>query len=398
MSKTLTAFAVLLIATACIYPYDPDLGETPEGVLVVDGDIVIGGTSTIQLSLMTSLDYPARWMIYGDYYSYDSYMPEVAPQTNPLTNANVWIEDSAGDVYTDPWHGYSAIWNIPTENAPLDREYRACIEVFDAKYTSDWAKPLRGPDIKTITFAPSDHSVAVNVSLEGGPDATGYLLLSYDETWEFHADYPISYVVNPETWSISELMNPDMSRYWCWMSVSTPMTAPIDFTAMKESGITDYPLFSFPRSSNRNHKRYSVNVKARTITKETYRFLRFLVNDDQDGGDLFKPDPGNMSGNLRCETDPDRMALGYVTTSQITSKRVFLDGIYYRRAGSGYGDVAFINEEHYPEYYNSGYLPLLQNPHTNYVELEEGPYGWGSQRCYDCIAAGGTQQKPDFWD
>ena len=105
-----------------------------------------------------------------------------------------------------------------------------------------------------------------------------------------------------------------------------------------------------------------------------------------------------MSGNLRCETDPTRMALGYVTTSQMTTKRVFLEGIYYKRAGSGYGDVFFISEEHYPEYYKSGYLPVLQNPHTNYVELEEGPYGWGPPRCYDCIAAGGTQQKPDFWN
>ena len=397
MRKTFTALAVLLIATACIYPYDPDLGEAPENVLVVDGDIVIGGTSTIQLSVMTSLGSQARWL-YDGFYSYDSYMPGVEPQTNPLMNAKVWIEDSAGDVYTDQWHGNSTTWNIPTENAPFDREYRACIEAFDAKYTSDWTKPLQGPDIKEISFTPSDYSVEVRVSLDGGPDATGYLLLSYDETWEFHAEYPISYWVDPDTWTISELMNPDLSRYWCWMSVSTPMTAPIDFTSMEENGIADYPLFSFPRSSNRNHKRYSVNVKARTITKETYRFLKYLVNDSQEGGDLFKPDPGNMSGNLRCETDPTRMALGYVTTSQMTTKRVFLEGIYYKRAGSGYGDVFFISEEHYPEYYKSGYLPVLQNPHTNYVELEEGPYGWGPPRCYDCIAAGGTQQKPDFWN
>ncbi len=407
MRKILTALAVLLSATACIYPYDPDLGKAPEGVLVVEGDIAIGGTSTIQLSVMTSLDYPARWIHDNPGYTYADSMyggggggfePEVDSLTNLLMSANVWIEDSAGGTYTDPWHGRSTSWSIPTENAPLDREYRACIEVFDALYTSDWTKPLRGPEIKDIEFDALPYTVTVNVTLDGGPDATGYLLLSYDETWEFHADYPISYAVDPETWTILEMMTPDLSRYWCWKSESTPMATPIDFTAMGENGIVAYPLFSFARSDSRNHKKYSVLVKARTISRETYKYLRYLTDDTNGGGDLFKPDPGNMSGNLRCETDPGRMALGYVTTSQITSKRVYMDGRYYKRASISYGNVAFINETRYEEYFYGGYLPLLENPHSNYVELEEGPYGWGPPRCYDCVVAGGTKQKPDFWE
>ena len=42
MKKILPLLAVLFLATACIYPYQPDLEEAPEGVLVVDGNLVLG--------------------------------------------------------------------------------------------------------------------------------------------------------------------------------------------------------------------------------------------------------------------------------------------------------------------------------------------------------------------
>ena len=52
MKKFLSIIAVFACATACIYPYEPDLGDTPEGVLVVDGSIIIGGQSTVRLGTM----------------------------------------------------------------------------------------------------------------------------------------------------------------------------------------------------------------------------------------------------------------------------------------------------------------------------------------------------------
>ena len=54
MRKISYALAVLC-ATACIYPFEPELGEAPKGVLVVDGNISIGSTSYIRLGTMYSL-------------------------------------------------------------------------------------------------------------------------------------------------------------------------------------------------------------------------------------------------------------------------------------------------------------------------------------------------------
>ena len=44
-------------------------------------------------------------------------------------------------------------------------------------------------------------------------------------------------------------------------------------------------------------------------------------------------------------------------------------------------------------YYEMDFRPV------KYVVTDEDSFiGWGHLRCFDCIADGGTQVKPDFWD
>ena len=267
-----------------------------------------------------------------------------------------------------------------------------------AKYVSDWTDIAAPPVIREIDFSADEERVSVNVSVDAGAETTGYFLLSFDETWEFHADYTPSYIVSviPGTDRVSIVEDfPDYSKYWCWNSSDNHQLFPVDYTAMSDSGITSWPIFRFSRKDNRNHKRYCVNIKARTLSKETYRFLKNLENNTTGGDNLFTPTPGEIAGNLRCESDPERTVLGYVLFSRTTSKRAWLDSRYLRTSRPH--TLLYPTEEHFLEYYNNGYLPL-EELLPELREEGKGPYGWGPRYCYDCTAAGGTQEKPDFWD
>ena len=107
MRKILLLLAASLCATACIYPYSPELEQAPEGVLSVDGNICIGSSSTVRLGTLQSL-WKTDW-IPADF-----------------SGARVWVEDDAGGGYpgeqVSDW-----LFSIDTRNAPRDRRYRLLV-------------------------------------------------------------------------------------------------------------------------------------------------------------------------------------------------------------------------------------------------------------------------------
>ena len=389
MKKSLSLLALFLCATACIYPYTPELEEAPEGVLAVDANISIGDVSSVRVSTLRSV-WPSDNAFYPD-----------------LSGVQVWVEDETGVTYPgvpDPaYFGYydfifpgNALYTIATENAPADRRYRLCIKTPDAQYASDWSDIAAPPVIKKIDFTADDVAVSVNVSVDGGASATGYFLLSYDETWEFHADYVPRFAVTVRGSRVNiEETYPDYSRYWCWKSSNNNQIYPVDYTAMSQAGVTSWPLTRFSRRDNRNHKRYCVTVKARNVSKETFRFLKNLETNTGYGDNLFTPTPGELPSNLHCESDPERTVLGYVLFSQTTSKRAWLDSRYGQQAPLS--TLLYPEQDQFREFYESGFLPL-EELLPEQIQEGMGPYGWGGKYCYDCTAVGGTQQKPTFWD
>ena len=390
MKKFLIILLLSQLVTACIYPYTPDLKEAPEKVLTVDANISVGEASTVRLGTLTPV-YPD-----SDYTPTD------------LSGAKVWVEDDAGTVYpgtsAKSYYGYavdyyfrdiSPIFTIDTENAPADRRYRLVIEALGNTYVTDWNTLSKAPEVKDIEFKADDYSVFVYVTVDGGEDATGYMLLSYDETWEFHVDYLPMYDYNPEYGFITELEQIDQSKYWCWRYHDNMRTIPINYTALSGSGITGYRLYSFARSDNRNHRRYCTNIKAKSLSRETYRFLYNLETNTNGGDNLFTPNPGDIPSNLRCETDPEKSVLGYAIFSRTFSKRGWLDSRYQSYSPS-YA-LVYPLKESYLTYWQSGYLPLDKRMPEE-VKENEGEYGWGPRTCYDCTAAGGTLEKPAYWN
>ena len=408
MRKILSIIAVLACATACIYPYQPDLDEAPEGVLVVDGNLLIGETSTVQIGSMSSL-WPKK-NEGGDIYYYAGLSGSYYFDRSGVYVERVWAEDDAGGVYEgkfDPeyaGHYTMTPYSIPTENAPTDRKYRLCILADGLQYVSDWTQPLAAPVIKNVAFNADDKNVNVLVTLDGGPEATGYVLFSYDEAWRFHAEWYPYYMYDSDSNTVSERYF-TWDRYWCWMTNNPGTQIPVDYSVMTTAEVRDYPVHVFSRYDNRNHQRYSILVKARTIDKDTYKFLSHLEESSQSGDNLFTPNPGEIAGNLRCETEPDRMVLGFVTVGGSTSFRAYNDSRFllnrhpnpsslsYPLAG-GNRDGRF----GWQDYYSWGYMPLIENTKIDYDPEKEGKYGWGPANCYDCIAAGGKLDAPDFWE
>lgn len=386
MRKCFLYIALLAAVSACIYPYDLDLETNPAETLVADGEIVVGGVGTLNLSFLSPL---SGGTVYDQAYGGGARQPY----------ANAWVEDSEGTQYRPSSAAAGNRFYFDLSEAPAGRQYRTVIELDGETYESAWLTPLAPPEIKDVRFEADETNVFTLVTLDAGPEGTGYIGLTYEETWEFHAEFYPSYGYMPETHSY---LNYEESQfeyryYWCWRSRSSNGMVLVRHDNLSGNGANSYPMFAFPRTDSRNHKKYSILVQARTLSEETYKYNNWLEELDRNGSSLFEPDPGQMQGNLACTTDPSRKVMGLVTASQVTSKRAFLYSQFLRPVRPDESQLKIIpdGDEELMDafYYNWNYLPVYY-----LTQGDQYGMGWGPRRCVDCRAAGGNQSEPPFWN
>ena len=362
-----------LCAVSCIYPYQPDISQEVSKTVVVDGKILVGGISTIQVSYLQPLDG----------YSWDN-----------MVNAEAWIEDDLGNRYLPSAQSRPYYLYIPTDTpqALAANSFRAIVQVDGETYVSDWTTPDPAPVITDIHFAVDNEWVSVLADMETPVENPGYLGFLFEETWEFHADFYPLYYVNTETWTY-KTYEEEYPYYWCWATNKPLRVVLANLSQMQGGLIRNIPITYFGRIDNRNHKRYSILVKAFALSKEAYQFNKQMQDMADLGGSLFMPDPGALEGNLVCESNPSREVMGMVLSGRVATRRVFLDSQYYIYRWPSYMQ-AFVEREDMPHYYyDLGFRPI------EYLQVEGvWQMAWGSERCINCIVAGGTQEKPDFWD
>jgi hypothetical protein len=89
-------------------------------------------------------------------------------------------------------------------------------------------------------------------------------------------------------------------------------------------------------------------------------------------GSIFDAQPAQLSGNIKCISDPSEIVIGFITAHTVGLKRVFIPNsklpVWFYKIPSWY----------------------------NCPPPEDGPCSI-SPSCSDCRVRGGTIVKPDFW-
>lgn len=373
MKKTIIYILTAVFTASCVYPFDPEINVEADRMVVIDGSIVVGGTSTVNLSYVTNLDKTKETIL--------------------KPKADAWIEDSNGNRFNSGSSIMSDKVTIPTTTLKPGLQYRAGAKVDGDTYYSDWVESEPAPVINRIDFTSDGSFVYVWADVKVPDSHSGFVGFSFEECWEFHADYYPDYTVDPMSWSYNPLMFP-WPFYWCYKYDQSRQNVLWDYSSLAIEDSYSFLVHSFPCTDNRNHKKYSILLKAFALSKDAYLFNKKTQEMSELGGDLFSPDPGTLKGNVYCENQPEKQVYGYVMACEATTKREFLPSIYQKavlQSDSFLIDIITDDMPHY--YYDLNYRPV------KYVQSEDGTYmGWGPARCIDCIAAGGTQEKPDFWD
>lgn len=362
------------MAASCIYSFDPGL-ESEAGGLVVEGDIIIGDTSTVTLSLVEALD----------------------GSSNGSVSGSVWVEDSEGKVYS-PYYDDGSSFEIDLAEAPEDRQYRLRVTLdspveggSSTEFASTWASPQPAPQIDSISYESDGENLILSLSAHSDAES-GCFRWDFREDWEFHADFLAEWEFNPDDSTYVQI-SPDIPDfYWCW-SYTTSSQAGIAIA--KSSGgerLVNHEFREILLTDRKLQTLYSILVKLRSISEEDYDFLHAIEVNSTSTGSLTSPDPGKVVGNITSLTDEDELVTGYIEVAKVSTLRLTenLSRFYETTDKSSYLFVPEVGEDReLIDYYNMKYRPV-------YEDMMDGMY-WAPLRCVDCTADGGTKDKPSWW-
>ena len=135
--KTILFCMSAAVLGSCVYDFTPDSSELQgmeKPLVVIEGDIIVGGTTYVELKSTIPVSY---------------------------MGSSVWVENEHGEI----WQGAPVIeygtmgsydenrFAVDTRDLPLDGKYRLCVSVPDrGEYVSEFKSVMISPQIDSITY------------------------------------------------------------------------------------------------------------------------------------------------------------------------------------------------------------------------------------------------------
>ncbi|OON69607.1 DUF4249 domain-containing protein [Hymenobacter sp. CRA2] len=370
-------WAVVALA-GCIDPFNPELKDADNRLLVVDGYINARGISTIKLS--RSFDVKATGQ------------PPVEAR------ARVYIEDEAGSRITlNEAASAPGTYTSPAQTLAAGRKYR--LHLFSAagrEYASDYTAVTITPEIDSLGFQVADDGVEINVSTHDANNQAQYYRWDFDETWEFTSAHRSLF-----EWKNNQIQFRQEDIYRCWTSAPSTTIRLTNTTQLGQAVVSRLPLTTLPKRSAKLQVKYSILVKQHAQTAEEYAYWDLLRKNTENIGTLFDPLPSQLTGNVHDLNDPDQPVLGYVGAYSTTEKRLFIDRSELPRPwlsfDTGY-ESCQLTRDVYLRDVRGAFSSFVWLPIEGIYSAEGTLLGYtaSTPECVDCRKRG-TNVRPSFW-
>lgn len=380
MKRLIYILTAMMAAVSCVYPFSVDVNAVDTDSIVIEGDIVIGGTSHFKMSEMQVFEGTSH----------------LQPESIP---ALFTVEDDKGGSYKANANG-----DLKLITAPADRRYRLhATNLMNGKeYVSSWQTILEPCEIDSLSYVTNaeGRSLDLSISLHGSDDTRFYQLMM-DEAWEYTTLYHATHYYLPPSQDLpDEFKSTGMlaryengeNTYYCWKTHEIPELNVISTEELSENRLINERIHIVPASDDKLSYIYCLNVAAMTISREHHAYLKHLNDVSNYTGSLFSPNPSEMHGNIRCVNDTTEFVVGYIGAGKVSAARVFYDDNdhhFYERKHQTYELENLSPPMWYRSWKYGSMLPVSGNPVQGYE--------WADKRCVDCTLAGGTKNKPDYW-
>ena len=395
-------FLLLLLAllpgfTGCIYDFDPQI-EGQEGTLVIEGDILCGDTTLVQVSRLQTLS------------------GEGAAQFLSAPAARVFVESEDGARYEGAVPAEpeldSPCFRIDTRTLDASLRCRLVVEVVNpdypasgkprTTYVSDWQEVLQSESVlDSLTFAVSPERDLLEILVHTHGAQQGYYRWVGREIWEYTSEYHALCYYDA---ALNQILPYETGEnyYYCWkrgffrdILVASTELAGVD-------RFTGYTVYSTRDRTDRRFRRvYSLVLYQERISREAFSYWTSMRNNSSDVGGLFSPQPSDLHGNIHNPDDPSETVIGYISATTVTKAQRYYRDVtgHFARYNEPATVRPIVRLSQWPKYYADGYVPLW----VYIPDVEELPpdyelsYEWAPLRCADCRLQGGSKRVPSGW-
>lgn len=419
--KTNLVLAVLLLGlflSSCVEEYWPEIVETNDFSLVVDGNISNqAGPYTVRLSKTKSINDTSNTPLVGASMKFINQngstqdLVELKPGTYQTTDPN--FTGQIGDSYK---------LQIVTPSGEI---YESSYETILDPVAIESVEMIEESKIIDETSQEALPGFQFYVSSAEMGAQKNYVYWELEETYEHHADYKILYVyegffvlLGDGAWHIPRALDFHKTLYKCWTVGNVAEMFTAETSQLSVAKFNQQPLHFIPYENDKLKVNYSLHVKQHKISEEAFRYLKAIQDQNSGQGSFYSTQPFQVKGNIRNINNPGEEVLGYflgIGTSE--PERLFTR----RPPGSIPGKPSWEIDCGSP-IYNTADDPALsllyQNAdeamypiYTGHIMVQD--YGVSSPEagngtpievlaylpypCADCRIHGGTTTKPNYW-
>jgi hypothetical protein len=381
VSKNYVIGVLLLLAVAsCITPFEPEIKETEE-VIVINGMITDEpGMHYVEVSMSAP---------YGD------------PEFIPVNGCVVTVTDEGGEMVQYEPNGagtYEAF--LPASFLGVGKAYSLRVNTPEGEeYRSDYDTLLACPPIDSLYYEIETKGTSnPNISFEGiqfYSDMTGTAFSAknfrwlLEETWEYR-------VPNIGEYRFDGLeLTPHLTAYMsiCYKTdtIKEVYTATNRLLSVNVRRRT--PLNFVSSETPRLKIKYSLLVRQQSLTDQAYRYWSNLGSQAGEAGGLYQVQPHSAIGNLYNTQTPEAKVLGcFYATQQKTQRETVLNHFKFNIPEVPFCALdTLIGSFHLMGVFFPYYLiPVMEMDAV-------GDYLYGTQDCFDCRVKGGSNIRPEYW-
>ena len=386
--------ALLFMAASCVFPYEVQLARDGELPLVFEGDINIGGMTTITVSHVLPLtglaeDSPV------DITGYIQSSDQSRAYGRQINNHHY----SSSTMYSAPRN----IVEFDTSTLPEGQKYLLHLDIFNQRtqqvttFESDWLEATPTPVLDDLSFSchPDEGELWIGLSMHC--NGAHYFRWAFTEQWQYHSDINATVTYFPET---NTIVNESPQTYYCWKTVRDENINVRTTFNQIEDRFEDLQFHTVPLTSRQIQMIYRIKLRLFSLDEPAYKYWQNMQQISQGQGSILSPTPSEMTSNVHCVTDPDLQVIGYLSAGSCVEGELYYyneDYQYYIQPKKNY-EITEIPNGYMDRLsaYMSGRLPFSAIPDPVNIN-ETASYLWAPSSCVDCRLMGGSTTPPEDW-